>query len=59
MSPHDPTEDSDPTEMLPAREWVGATAPGDTLAPGTRTVSYNHLSHLTLLFAALLADNFV
>ena len=40
MSPHDPTEDSDPTEMLPAREWVGATAAGDTLAPGTRIGRY-------------------
>ena len=43
MSPHEPTEDSDPTEMLPAREWVEPAAAGDTLAPGTRTVSYTHL----------------
>lgn len=40
MSPHEPIEDSDPTEMLPAREWVEPTATGDTLAAGTRIGRY-------------------
>ena len=40
MNPHDPTGDSDPTEMLPARERAEPVAVGDTLAPGTRIGRY-------------------